>query len=240
MNQSNQRRQIIFDTETTGMNTSGGAPEIGHRVIEIGCVEMIDRKLTGHTFHVYINPEQEIDPEAIEVHGITNARVADEPLFAAVADDFLAFIQDAELIAHNASFDIGFLDQELRLAGYSETLAALCKVTDTLKIAKSRFPGQKNNLDALCKRYAIDNSQRTLHGALLDSEILADVYLMMTGGQIELDWAHHSAEKDRQGFERLKKPVHSQVIMASADEVEKHEEYLAKMVSKGTCIWHER
>ncbi|WP_422133741.1 MULTISPECIES: DNA polymerase III subunit epsilon [unclassified Endozoicomonas] len=175
-------RQIIMDTETTGID-----PSQGHRIVEIGCVEMIDRKLTGNTYHVYINPERHMDDEVIQVHGITNEFVQDKPLFAAVAKDFLDFIKDAELIAHNAPFDINFLNHELKwLDPAFGQVEDYSKITDSLAIARKKHPGQKNNLDALCKRYFIDNSARTFHGALLDSEILAEVYLAMTGGQTSL------------------------------------------------------
>ncbi|HEY5718556.1 MAG TPA: DNA polymerase III subunit epsilon, partial [Motiliproteus sp.] len=165
-------RQIVLDTETTGIE-----PAEGHRIIEIGCVELVNRKLTGRTYHRYLNPQREIDAEAIEVHGITNDFLADKPLFHEVMDEFKAFIAGAELIIHNAPFDVGFINHEFALAGPSNgTVLDICTVLDTLAMARKIYPGQKNNLDALCKRLYIDNSQRTLHGALLDSEILADVY----------------------------------------------------------------
>jgi len=172
-------RQVVLDTETTGLEVSQG-----HRVIEIGCVEVLNRRLTGRHFHQYVNPEREIDPGAIEVHGITNEFLADKPTFARVAAAFLEFIEGAELVIHNAPFDIGFLDSELRRVDDSEPgLAARCRVVDTLLMARDRHPGQRNNLDSLCQRYDVDNASRELHGALLDAEILADVYLAMTGGQ---------------------------------------------------------
>jgi DNA polymerase-3 subunit epsilon len=175
-------RQIILDTETTGLE-----PELGHRIIEIGAVELIDRQFTGRQLHLYLNPERDIDSGALEVHGITLEFLADKPLFADKADEFLEFVKDSELVIHNAPFDIGFLDYELSLlerglSGMSE----YAQVLDTLELAKDLHPGQRNNLDALCKRYEIDNSSRTLHGALLDAEILAHVYLAMTGGQTDL------------------------------------------------------
>jgi DNA polymerase-3 subunit epsilon len=172
-------RQIVLDTETTGLEASQG-----HRIIEIGCVEVVNRRLTGNHYHQYINPQREIDQGAIEVHGITNDFLSDKPLFAQVADDFMAFISGAELIIHNAPFDLGFLDTELqRLSRPFVPVAQLCVIVDTLVMARGKHPGQRNNLDALCQRYHVDNSQRDLHGALLDAEILADVYLAMTGGQ---------------------------------------------------------
>ena len=180
-------RQIILDTETTGID-----PREGHRLIEIGAVEMINRRLTGNTYHQYINPEREIEAEAVSVHGITNERVADEPVFAEIADGFWAFIEGAELVIHNAPFDVGFIDHEFdhlnRTRGEPRLgpVAEHCRILDTLQLARDKHPGQRNNLDALCKRYDIDNGRRVLHGALLDAEILADVYLTMTGGQTAL------------------------------------------------------
>ena len=174
-------RQIVLDTETTGLN-----PADGHRIIEIGCVELINRKLTGNNYHQYIQPQREIDAGAFEVHGISNEFLADKPVFVDLAEEFLDYIRGAELIIHNAPFDVGFLNHEFRLSELDQTVEALCTVQDTLAMARRMHPGQKNNLDALCKRYAIDNSRRDLHGALLDAEILADVYLAMTGGQVAL------------------------------------------------------
>ena len=175
-------RQIVLDTETTGLE-----PSDGHRIIEIGCVELLDRRLTGNTFHQYLQPDREIDAGAIEVHGITNEFLADKPRFADIAEDFLAYIDGAELVIHNAPFDVGFINHELKLyAPDSPRVSDRCRVLDTLALARRLHPGQKNNLDALCRRYEIDNSHRDLHGALLDAEILADVYLAMTGGQVAL------------------------------------------------------
>ncbi|GMG88691.1 DNA polymerase III subunit epsilon [Biformimicrobium ophioploci] len=176
-------RQIVLDTETTGID-----PKQGHRIIEIGCVEVVGRKLTGRHFHKYINPEREVEQEAINVHGITNEFLADKPVFAQVAEEFMAFIEGAQLVIHNAAFDVGHIDNELGKWGNPrwKNTAAHCSVLDTLQMAREKHPGQKNNLDALCKRYHVDNSARDLHGALLDAEILADVYLLMTGGQTDL------------------------------------------------------
>ncbi|WP_111656501.1 DNA polymerase III subunit epsilon [Isoalcanivorax indicus] len=175
-------RQIVLDTETTGLE-----PSEGHRIIEIGCVEMVGRRLTGNDCHLYINPERDIDDGALEVHGITREFLADKPTFREVADEFLAYIDGAELVIHNAAFDIGFLNHELRLLGAGNgRIEDRCTVLDTLALARNKHPGQKNNLDALCRRYGIDNSHRELHGALLDAQILADVYLIMTGGQTRL------------------------------------------------------
>lgn len=173
------KRQIVLDTETTGLD-----PTRGHRIIEIGCVELIDRRLTHRTLQLYINPEREVDKGAVEVHGITNDFLKDKPLFADVADEFLDFIRDSELIIHNAPFDVSFIDHELKLLGphYGRTVN-YATVIDTLTMARQKHPGQKNNLDALCKRYNINNTHRQYHGALLDSEILANLYLAMTRGQ---------------------------------------------------------
>ncbi|MGD2073754.1 MAG: DNA polymerase III subunit epsilon [Gammaproteobacteria bacterium] len=174
-------RQIVLDTETTGLEPQGG-----HRIIEIGCVELMNRRLTGNIFHQYLQPDREIDAGAIEVHGITNEFLADKPRFHDVIEDFVSYIRGAQLIIHNAPFDVGFINHEMSLCAYGHQVSELCQVLDTLVLARKLHPGQKNNLDALCKRYEIDNSRRDLHGALLDAEILADVYLAMTGGQVTL------------------------------------------------------
>ncbi len=175
-------RQLVLDTETTGLE-----PERGHRIIEIGCVELKNRRPTGETFHVYLNPEREIDDGALAVHGLSTEFLADKPLFVDIRDEFLAFTRGAELIIHNAPFDVGFIDSELkRLDSGDAGIAGLCTITDTLELARRMHPGQRNSLDALCKRYDVDNSRRELHGALLDARILADVYLAMTGGQTRL------------------------------------------------------
>ncbi|MDX1698323.1 MAG: DNA polymerase III subunit epsilon [Thiohalobacterales bacterium] len=175
-------RQIVLDTETTGLE-----PADGHRIIEIGCVELFDRRLTGNTYHQYIQPDREIDAGAIEVHGITNEFLRDKPRFADISGQFLDFIRGAELVIHNAPFDVGFINHEFSLLGQGgDCVGESCSVLDTLTLARRLHPGQRNSLDALCRRYDIDNSQRELHGALLDAEILADVYLAMTGGQVSL------------------------------------------------------
>jgi DNA polymerase III subunit epsilon len=175
-------KQVVLDTETTGLS-----PDDGHRIIEIGCVELLDRKLTGKRFHIYLNPEREIDQGAIDVHGLDNAFLSDKPLFNEIAADFLGFVKGAELIIHNAPFDVGFLNAELRrMSGESAILESYCTILDTLALARKMHPGQRNSLDALCKRYDVDNRHRDLHGALLDAEILAEVYLAMTGGQLSL------------------------------------------------------
>jgi DNA polymerase-3 subunit epsilon len=214
-------RQIVLDTETTGLE-----PADGHRIIEIGCVELLERRLTGNTYHQYIQPDREIDAGAIEVHGITNESLADKPRFADIVDEFLEFVRGAELIIHNAPFDVGFLDHEFRLLETSPgTVTDHCTVLDTLALARRLHPGQRNNLDALCRRYEIDNSQRDLHGALLDAEILADVYLAMTGGQVSLSLDSHSdVPGESQGaIRRLaagRKPL--RVIRADAAESAAH------------------
>ena len=228
-------RQIVLDTETTGLE-----PEQGHRIIEIGCVEMVDRRLTGNNFHQYLQPDREIDAGAIEVHGITNEFLADKPHFADVASDFLDYVRGAELIIHNAPFDVGFLNHELVRMGQGSTLDELCAVTDTLVMAKKLHPGQRNSLDALCKRYDIDNSHRELHGALLDAEILADVYLMMTGGQaalmLDAEGGDAQGEEAAGGIGRVPagRPV-LRVVSATEAEIEAHEKLLRKMGD--ACLW---
>jgi DNA polymerase-3 subunit epsilon len=233
------KRQIVLDTETTGID-----PKSGHRIIEIGCVELVNRRLTGNNFHVYINPQRSIEEEAIDVHGITNEFLQGKPLFQDVAQEFFEFIKGAELVIHNAPFDVGFMDHEFALLnqGYPPT-HEYCDVLDTLVMARNLHPGQKNNLDALCRRYDIDNTKRTLHGALLDSEILADVYLGMTGGQKKLNLAsgNESEDQNQQGdIIRLssdRQPL--KVIMASADEIIAHEERLKVVNKDGETIWQQ-
>lgn len=234
-------RQIVLDTETTGLETSQG-----HRIIEIGCVELFNRRLTGRHYHQYINPEREVDAGAFQVHGISNDMLADKPKFAQIVEDFIAFVGDADLIIHNAAFDIGFINAEFaRLNPRPVTVETKRTVIDTLLLARSKHPGQKNNLDALCKRYGVDNSQRDLHGALLDAEILADVYLLMTGGQTALSLGgNQSSNKDSGGstneIRRLlptRKPL--PVVKVNEEEFELHEQKLASInkSSAGNCIW---
>jgi DNA polymerase-3 subunit epsilon len=220
-------RQVVLDTETTGLEVS-----MGHRIIEIGAVEMIDRKLTGRHFHEYINPQREIDDGALEVHGITQEFLKDKPVFGDIAQSFVQFVNGADLVIHNAVFDISFLDFELKnLKNGQPKLATICGITDSLALARKKHPGQKNNLDALCRRYMVDNSQRELHGALLDAEILADVYLFMTGGQTAL-----FGQGDQQGDaqERAKSLSLEQLdlkpILASVDEIAAHEKYRVKVL----------
>ena len=229
-------RQVVLDTETTGIN-----PQLGHRIIEIGCVELIDRKLTGNHYHVYINPERVVEQEAIDVHGITNEFLADKPLFADIAQDFLAYIKGAELVIHNAAFDVGFINHEFNLlVNKIPPVENYCGVLDTLAMAREKHPGQKNNLDALCKRYGINNSHRELHGALLDSEILADVYLLLSGGQTSLSLDKESGGDERVGgIQRLSssRPV-LKIVSASDEESDAHERYLESIRKKSEqLIW---
>jgi len=230
-------RQIILDTETTGLEWSEG-----HNIIEIGCVEMFKRKLTGNNYHEYMKPDRDVDEEAISVHGITNEFLADKPKFAHYAQGFLDYVRGAELIIHNAAFDVGFLDEELRRNGFKERIADICTVTDSLMLARKKHPGQKNNLDALCRRYGIDNSHRELHGALLDSEILADVYLVLTGGQTSLllgdgdDGAPGSLVEMR----KIDHDGSGLVVLdPTEDELLAHQAFLAKLDKKsgGNCLW---
>ncbi|MCQ1857313.1 DNA polymerase III subunit epsilon [Haemophilus sputorum] len=234
-------RQVVLDTETTGMNMTG-QPQIGHNIIEIGAVEVINRRLTGRTFHVYIKPPREVDEEAIRVHGITNEFLQDKPVFAEIADDFLAFIKGAELIIHNAPFDVAFMDQEFSyLKDPPPKTAEMCTVTDSLQLARKMYPGKRNNLDALCDRLGIDNSKRVLHGALLDAEILADVFLMMTGGQIALlvDEENTTAQIGEEVVKVSYDLSNAVVLNASDEELNAHETFLAliEKKSKGNCIW---
>ena len=228
-------RQIILDTETTGLE-----PSQGHRVIEIGCIELVDRRLSQKHFHQYLNPERDIEDGALEVHGISNEFLQDKPVFADVADDFLAFVEGAELIIHNAPFDIGFLDNELSMLGRADRVADHCRVLDTLELARDLHPGQRNSLDALCKRYEVDNSSRTLHGALLDAEILADVYLAMTGGQSDLALGFESArDVDLSHLETAERPELF-VLEANEEELAAHEARLKKIEEQsGHVIWRD-
>jgi len=227
-------RQIVLDTETTGLEVAQG-----HRIIEIGAVELVDRKLTGRHFHRYVNPQRDIDDGAFEVHGISREFLADKPIFADISREFLEFVTDAELIIHNAPFDVAFLDGELaRLTGVPAALGRICAITDSLALARHRHPGQKNNLDALCRRYHVDNSARQLHGALLDAEILADVYLAMTGGQTQLFSADEDRDLDdaRALLGAIRLPADRprlKVVMASAEELAAHEQLLDVLDARG-------
>lgn len=231
-------RQIVLDTETTGLE-----PEQGHRIIEIGCVELVNRRLSGRHFHQYVRPERHIDPAAFAVHGISEESLEDKPPFSEVAEAFLAFIEGSELIIHNAPFDVGFINYELaRLGEGQPSVENYCSVLDTLALARELHPGQRNSLDALCKRYTVDNSGRELHGALLDAEILADVYLAMTGGQATLDLSTKApAATTRQyttGQGASKRPS-LRVIRACDEEIEAHRARLRAIeeVSDGGCLW---
>ncbi len=236
-------RQIVLDTETTGLE-----PSQGHRIIEIGCVELIDRTLTGHTFQKYINPERIVDSGAIEVHGISNEFLADKPLFKDIIDEFIEFVKDSELVIHNAPFDVGFINHEFHLLAQEkgEKIAPIdtfCTILDTLKLARNKHPGQKNNLDALCRRYSINNSNRQLHGALLDSEILADVYLAMTGGQTSLLLNSDSSENNSSDLIRRldsNRPV-LLIQKANSEEIKAHNDYLTLLEKKSgnRIVWKE-
>lgn len=231
-------RQIVLDTETTGLEHRQG-----HRIIEIGCVELVNRKLTGNNYHEYLNPQRDIDIGAIEVHGITNEFLSDKPLFEDTYKDLLEYLAGAELIIHNAPFDVGFLDAELsRVDAATPQITDICTVHDTLVQARKMFPGQRNDLDSLCKRYEVNNMHRELHGALLDAEILADVYLSMTGGQTALSLEADSGANDAASrglaavdFSRLDLPVSK----ATQQEAEDHVEWLARLDEsvEGQCVW---
>jgi DNA polymerase-3 subunit epsilon len=228
------RRQVVLDTETTGLE-----PGEGHRIIEIGCVELTGRR-RGATMRWFLNPERQIDEGAIAVHGITREQLAGKPRFAEVADDLLGFIAGAELIIHNAPFDVGFLDAELARAGRAERIAALCGVLDTLPLARQIHPGQRNNLDALCKRYSIDNSQRSFHGALLDAEILADVYLAMTGGQAALSLDAGADEPQAQAPAVVAGVAHAPSIAFAVDAADRaaHASRLQRLrQAAGSAVW---
>jgi DNA polymerase-3 subunit epsilon len=230
-------RQVVLDTETTGLD-----PAEGHRIIEIGCVELINRRRTNNDYQAYCHPGREIDEGALGVHGITNEFLTDKPRFAEIARDFLAYVKDAELIIHNADFDTSFLNHELdRMGPELGVITDYCDVVDTLKMARQSHPGQRNDLDSLCQRYHIDNTQRTLHGALLDAEILADVYLAMTGGQtaLLLDSALPAASPGPRhaGAARPASPL--KVVYASPQELELHEQWLERLDREGEegCLW---
>ena len=230
-------RQIVLDTETTGLE-----PSLGHRIIEIGCVELLSRRVTGRTFHCYLNPERDIDLASEAVHGLQRADLARQPRFTEVAEELLGFIDGSELVIHNAEFDLAFLDAELRRAGRTELMSELCRVLDTLVLAREMHPGQRNNLDALCKRYDVDNSRREVHGALLDARILADVYLAMTGGQAALALTE-SVSGSVLGAGQVRALVRPlaplRVISATEQELRAHRDMLALIAksSGGRCLW---
>ena len=231
-------RQIVLDTETTGLE-----PSQGHRIIEIGCVEMINRRLTGNNYHQYLQPDREIDEGAQAVHGISNEFLADKPRFADVVEDFLEYLKGAELIIHNAPFDVGFINHELNMAGpeYGE-VSTYCTVVDTLVMARKMRPGKKNNLDVLCKEYEVNNSQRDLHGALLDSELLAEVYLRMTGGQsallLDSDEVQQGGDSTK-GVQTVRRIASDRpalkIVRASAEEQAAHQAFVEKMGEE--CLW---
>ncbi len=228
-------RQVVLDTETTGLD-----PRKGHRIIEIGALELMDRQLTGRQFHAYTNPAREIEQGALEVHGITAEFLRDKPSFTEIADDLLAFVDGAELIIHNAPFDIGFIDNELALAGHELTsITAVVGVLDTLELARALHPGQRNNLDALCKRYAVDNSSRSLHGALLDAEILVDVYLAMTGGQVNLGLRLEGVKAaDVDDGTVMAEHPEVMVLRASTEELDQHQARLQDIEKQsGHCLY---
>jgi DNA polymerase III subunit epsilon len=232
-------RIVVLDTETTGLN-----PQEGHRIIEIGCVELVKRRLTGKCFHVYINPDRIIDEGAIAVHGITNQFLDDKPHFEQIVEDFIAFIRGADLVIHNAPFDVGFINHEFsRLENKTGTVTDYSEVFDTLAYARKKHPGQRNSLDALCKRYGIDNSHRDLHGALLDAEILADVFLLMTGGQSSL-LDEGQSEIAASSINRSVKRVSAdrpglKVIRCSDEDLTAHQQRLEAIEkASGSCIWN--
>ena len=233
-------RQIILDTETTGLE-----PKQGHRIIEIGCIELINRRKTERNFHQYLNPERDIEDGAFNIHGLSNEFLSDKSRFADIAQEFIDFIRDGELIIHNAPFDVGFINAELKLLGKKwGKIEDYCTVFDTLVLAREKHPGQKNNLDALCKRYEVDNSQRDLHGALLDAQILLDVYLKMTGGQTDLTFhsaatSHGVKGKSKQYLNNKHKKL--VVIEPTENELAEHRMLLEsiKDKNKGKCIWIE-
>jgi len=233
-------RQIILDTETTGLDF-----KTGHRVIEIGCVEIVNRKFTGNEYHTYINPERESDEGALRVHGLTTEFLSDKPKFSEIYEEFINFIKDTELLIHNAEFDIGFLDNEIKLVSkdLNPVENEVLKITDTLQIAREKHPGQRNSLDALVSRYEINGYDRELHGALLDSKILGDVYLSMTGGQSDLDFSN--TERDDNNIDSSKDQITTRkklkVIKVSAKEKARNIEYLAKMKEETDMepIWNQ-
>ena len=227
-------RQIVLDTETTGLD-----PSLGHRIIEIAAIEMINRQITGRDYHCYINPEREIEAGALEVHGISNEFLADKPKFADVMDDFLSFVEGGELIIHNAPFDVAFLDAELGQAGRDPITSYCADITDTLKMARNLHPGKRNSLDALCERYAVDNSSRTLHGALVDTRLLAEVYLAMTRGQESLLMEVDDTEDAARAQGMIEADIDLIVVRASEEELEKHFHQLDEIekAAEDGCLW---
>ncbi len=230
-------RQIVLDTETTGLSAAQG-----HRIIEIGCVELVNRRLTGREWHRFINPERDIDEGAERVHGISRESLEDKPYFNEIAEEFLEFIQDAELVIHNADFDVGFLDHELKLMQHANpAIEQHADILDTLTMARRMHPGQRNSLDALCKRYEVDASKRNVHGALIDAELLARVYLAMTGGQtaLLLDEEEVQETSEEATISVVSSGTHADlvVVRANSDEASAHEAMLEKLRKSGSCIW---
>jgi DNA polymerase-3 subunit epsilon len=232
-------RQIVLDTETTGLSTAQG-----HRIIEIGCLELVNRRLTGREYHRFLNPERDIDEGAERVHGISRADLEGQPLFADIAEEFLEFLRDSELVIHNADFDVGFIEHELRLMQHAKpTIADHAMVLDTLALARKLHPGQRNSLDALCKRYDVDATKRDVHGALIDSELLAMVYLAMTGGQTAMSLDADAADMARVFEESANQTrddgLNLVVVRANKDEMTAHEAVLDKMQENGACVWRD-
>lgn len=228
-------RQIILDTETTGLRV-----EDGHRMIEIGCLEMVNRRLTGKHFHYYMNPGREVEAGAQAVHGISNEFLKDKPTFASLASQLVEFISGSELIIHNAPFDLSFLNYELSLLGKFKLVTDYCQVVDTLVMARQMHAGQRNSLDALCKRYGVDNTKREWHGALLDAHLLAEVYLAMTGGQGSFFEQHQQRDSHSHAGDSEFAPLKSHkinVILATDEEKADHQKYLQKLADKGKCLW---
>jgi len=228
-------RQIILDTETTGLS-----PEAGHRIIEIGAIEIVDRKITDNNFQTYLNPKRSIDPGSIHIHGITDAFVADKPEFQEIMQEFLDFIKDAELVMHNAPFDVAFINLELSLAGFNKKLHEICEIKDTLPMARKIHPGKRNSLDALCSRYGVDKTNRDLHGALIDAKLLAQVFLLMTGGQVgffNLDQTRSEYKTDYTSvFDISKRKIIA--IEPSSEELKEHEEYIKTIKKKSDVTIH--
>lgn len=226
---NNTSRQIMLDTETTGIGHN-----IGHRILEIGAVEVLNREITGNQYQQYINPERDSDPGALEVHGITTQFLSDKPTFARIVDEFVDYVRGAELVIHNAPFDVGFINMELQLCGKDFKIQDICTITDSLDYARNKHPGARNSLDALCKRYGVVNEHRTLHGALLDSQILAEVYLMMTGGQtkLNLDAANSGNSSNKLNFDLSNLPPLT-VVKATLAEHRAHNECLDKLSDNG-------
>lgn len=229
-------RQIVLDTETTGLN-----PRTGDRIIEVGCVELVNRRLTGNNFHRYTNPERDSDPGALAVHGLTTEFLRDKPKFAEIAAEFCNYVGDAEIIIHNAPFDVGFLDAEFAKLGLPKFDTHVVKIIDTLQQAKELHPGKRNSLDALCDRYGISNAHRTLHGALLDAELLAEVYLAMSRGQDSLTIDLHMESTDGEGNSQAAVIADIMVLAPSADELAEHEVVLKNLdkAAKGSCLWRQ-